>query len=340
MGKSRVATPKTYQRESTPGTVFSFGDPEPVLSNQLTDYLGVFATDDGKYYTPPVSLKGLAKVTRANAHHGACLYFKRNLLLTLFKPSPALGIRDLKGAALDFVTFGNCYFQKISNRAGMVQRLQHVPAINLRKMVNYENRYLMLTKDGDVEFAEGEIIHLAEYDLEQQIYGIPEYLGGLQSLLLNEDATLFRRKYYKNGAHMGFIFYTNDPSMDEDTEKDLEEQIKQSKGVGNFRSLFVHIPNGSEKAVQIIPVGDISQRDEFERIKNISRNDIISAHRMRPELAGIMPENAGSSGDIEKINRVHIANEIVPLTMEFLTLNAHLPAHLQIGFNTDDNNSH
>ena len=314
------------------GTAFTFGDPESVLGSQITDYLGVFASDEGKYYIPPVSLVGLAKVSRANSHHSACLYFKRNLLLTLFKPSAAVDIETLKRAGLDSVIFGMCYFKKIFNRAGVVVRYQHLPAINMRKMTNYPNRFLMLTKGDDVEFKNDEVVHLFEYDVEQEIYGLPEYLGGLQSLLLNEDATLFRRRYYKNGAHMGYVFYTNDPDMDYDTEKAMKEQIKNSKGVGNFRSLFVNIPNGDEKAVQIIPVGDISQKDEFDRIKNITRNDVISVHRMRPELAGIMPENTGGTGDIEKINKVHIANEIVPLTMGFEALNRGLPKRLHIGF--------
>ena len=49
-----------------------------------------------------------------------------------------------------------------------------------------------------------------------------------------------------------------------------------------------------------------------------------------------MPETAGGTGDIEKINKVHVANEIVPLTMSFLTLNAFLPARLHISFDTED----
>lgn len=44
-----------------------------------------------------------------------------------------------------------------------------------------------------------------ELDLNQEIYGLPEYLSAIPSALLNEPATLFRRKYYMNGSHAGFI---------------------------------------------------------------------------------------------------------------------------------------
>ena len=63
---------------------------------------------------------------------------------------------------------------------------------------------------------------------------MPDYLGGLQSALLNQDATLFRRKYFLNGAHIGFIFYATDPNMDDDTEEEMKEMIASSKGGGTF----------------------------------------------------------------------------------------------------------
>ncbi len=74
-------------------------------------------------------------------------------------------------------------------------------------------------------------VWLDQYDPEQQIYGMPDYLGGQQSALLNQDATLLRRKYCLNGAHMCFILYAIDPNMDDDTEEEMKEMIASSKGV-------------------------------------------------------------------------------------------------------------
>lgn len=71
---------------------------------------------------------------------------------------------------------------------------------------------------------------------------------------------------------------------------------------------------GGDKAIQIIPVGDIATKDEFERIKNITRNDVIAAWRMNP--AGF--------GDVEKIDRVYTNNEIRPISQLFLQVNVQL----------------
>ncbi|WP_185054064.1 phage portal protein [Pseudomonas moraviensis] len=276
-------------------------------------------------YKPPVSRVGLAKLLRANAHHGAIPKFKRNLLLREFIPSAGCSTETMGRAGLDYMVFGEAYFYNDTNAFGQVLELQHLPAINMR--VKVDGGYVMLLPDNkEMEFEQHEISHVLDYDVEQNIYGIPDYLGGLQALLLNEAATLFRRRYYSNGAHAGYIFYTNDPDLTEEDEDELRAQISASKGVGNFRSMFVNIPNGKENAIQIIPVGDFQAKDELEKVKNITRNDVIAAWRMNPALAGIIPENTGGFGDIEKIDRVYTSNEIRPICQLFSQLNDYLRA--------------
>lgn len=325
---------QTQQHQAQPSKhvrAFTFGAPESVLASNMGEYLGVFASDDGRIYTPPVSRTGLARLLRANAHHGTIPRFKRNLLLRDFIPSAGCSAQTMGRAALDFMVFGEAYFQRLRNIIGQVLELRHLPAINMRRKVG--GGFVMLLPNGqELHFAEDEVEHVMDYDVEQDVYGVPDYLGGLHSLLLNESATLFRRRYYNNGAHAGFIFYTNDPDLSEDDEEDLKAQISASKGVGNFRSMFVNIPNGGEKAIQIIPVGDVATKDEFERVKNITRADVIAAWRMNPALAGIMPENAGGFGDIEKIDRVYTNNEIRPICQLFLQVNAVLRQDRRVGF--------
>lgn len=226
----------------------------------------------------------------------------------------------MRCAGLDFMVFGEAYFLRSRNAFGQVLQMDHLPTINMRVRVG--GGFVMLLPDGkQVEFEEDEIEHVMEYDVEQNIYGVPDYLGGMQALLLNEAATLFRRRYYSNGAHAGYIFYTNDPNLTEEDEESLRDQISASKGVGNFRSMFVNIPGGAEKAIQIIPVGDFQAKDELEKVKNITRNDVIAAWRMNPALAGIIPENSAGFGDIEKIDRVYTSNEIRPICQLFNQLN-------------------
>ncbi|NIB44786.1 phage portal protein [Pseudomaricurvus alkylphenolicus] len=311
---------------------FSFGDPETVLTNNLTDYLGMFVNPNGDYWEPPVSQSGLAKLLRANGHHGTIAYFKRNMLCRWYKDNDVLSREELGKAGFDLEVFGNGYLQILNNRKGQPRWLRHLPAINMRRMKEAD-RYCMLRPGKDpLPFKAGEVVHIKEYDPMQQIYGVPQYLGGIQSVLLNEDATMFRRKYYKNGAHMGYIFYMADPNLDEKDENAIKEKVTQSKGVGNFRSMFINIPDGKPESVKIIPVGDIATKDEFERVKNLTRSDVLAMWRINGALAGILPENNSGFGDLDKISRNNYENEVIPVQQKILQLNDHLPRHLNIGF--------
>lgn len=309
---------------------YTFGDPEPVLGRVL-DYLGVFMNSWSGYYEPPISLPGLSRMRHANAQHGRCLTFKRNIISRFFIPNKIIGIDDFRAACYEHQVFGMSYFKRYINRVGKLTRLEHLPTLNMRRKPDTKkglSQFCWITNrfNTPLDFKPGEVLQTREYDTVQQVYGIPDWLCAMQSLLLNEDATLFRRRYYQNGCHIGYILYTTDPNLDPKTEKMLIEKMKEGKAAGNFRSLYINIPGGKEKAVQVIPVGDISQKDEFQRIKNVSSDDIIIGHGIQPALAGVRPEGNQGFGDIEKILKVYIETDVKSMVKPFLNLNSQLGA--------------
>lgn len=318
---------------TTPAKVlaFSFGDPEPVLNgHQYMDAMGVYLIDNGRYYQTPVPLAGLARLLYANAYHGPLLEFKTLMVMRGFIPSAAIPRRHMEAVATDYSVFANGYMQLHRNFYGEVLAATHLPAINMRRMKE-PNRYGMLLANGQIhEFAEGEVFHFKNYDVAQSIYGKPRYLGAIQSMLLNEDATLFRRRYYKNGAHMGYVFYTSGSDLEEADQDRIQKAIEGTKGLGNFRNMYLHIPNGDAKAVQILPVGDFSSKDELTQIKNISRDDIIAAHRIPPAMANVIPTNTSGFGDIEAYDRVYEKNEIEPVRKMLQDVNEVLKPGLQV----------
>ncbi|MCP3941013.1 MAG: phage portal protein [Desulfobacteraceae bacterium] len=335
MGKKSKKNNKNKMQETSKDSAmaFSFGDPEPVLDSNLTDSLGVFLLDNGTYYSPPVPLTGLARIRGANAYHAPLLEFKTNMILKTFIGSAAVPYKEIHPFTTDYVTFMNAYFQKIKNHIGETVYLKHLPAINMRRMKEADC-YCMLNLNGNTtEFKTGEVLHVKNYDVSQTIYGIPSYLGAIQSMLLNEDATMFRRRYYLNGAHVGYIFYSASASLEEKEKNEIRDAVKSSKKLGNFRNLFLHIPNGREKDIQILPVGDFSTKDELEKIKNISRDDIIAAHRIPPALASIVPtESRSGTGDISKAAEVYEENEIKPLRKHLSQINENLHPKQHITF--------
>src|SRR5205085_4308317 len=170
------------------------------------------------------------------------------------------------------------------------------------------------------------VFHLLQEHPTQEIYGLPEWLGALQSALLGEAATIFRRRYYLNGSHAGFVFYLNEPTIDNRDADAIRNALKESKGVGNFRNLFIHAPGGKKDGVQIIPVSEVAAKDEFAGIKNISRDDVLAAHRTPPQLVGIVPLNNAGFGNVTDAVEAFFQLEIAPLQARFLELNDWLGA--------------
>lgn len=301
---------------SAPKTVV-FSMPEQVMPNMwLTDYDSLYYNDTYGYWEPPIDRQLLANLTRRNAQHGGIVQSRANMAVARYL-SGGMSAQEMGAGFLNCVQFGDVALLKIRNGFGQVVRLFPLPSYRTR--VSGDGGAVVLERENTFKrYKAKDIIWVKIYDTVQQVYGCPDYLGGLQSLLLNEDSTLFRRKYYINGAHMGFILYTTDPNLDADVEEEIKKKIQESKGVGNFSSLFVNIPNGKEKGVQIIPVGNFESKDEFGNVKTITAQDVFNAHRFPAGLGGMIPTNTAGLGDPLKYDEVYFKAETRPLIKMFV----------------------
>lgn len=289
----------------------SFGDPEPVLDGHTLFEYG-FCPQWQEWFELPYDIAATAKLFRGTSHHTSAIVIKRNILVNDFIPHPLLSRQDFNALALNLITFANAYAHIQYNRFRGVVKLTSRPAINMRKGIDLQRFYQL---DGFQSqqhvFEPHEVIHVQDADINQEIYGVPNYLSSINAILLNEAATLFRRRYYKNGAHAGFILHITDALKSQNDVDDLEDALRNSKGAGNFKNLMVYTPGGKEKGLNVIPLAEVAAKDEFYNIKIASRDDQLAGHRIPPQLMGIVPQNSGGFGDIEKAARVFYNNEIV-----------------------------
>lgn len=298
---------------------FTFGDPTPVLDGR--DLVGLFhAAFNGRYYDPPVSFDGLAKALHSSVHHESALEVKKNIIMSCYKGHPLLPRQDFARLVMDYLIFGNAFLERIENRMGGTLSLKPALAKYTRAMKG--GRFLFLTELGqEYEFREGSILHLMAPDINQEIYGLPGYIAALQSALLNEASTLFRRKYYLNGSHAGFILHMTDATNTQEDVDGIKEALKQAKGPGNFRNMFIYSPGGKADGLKVIPIAEVAAKDEFMNIKNVTRDDVLAAHRVPPQLMGIVPNNTGGFGNIKDAASVFNRNELIPLQAMFKTIN-------------------
>lgn len=303
------------------GDVFTFGDAESVLDRrELSAYFEVW--HNGRWYEPPLPMGKLAQVFNATPYHRSAVALRVNLLVSQMVPSRWLGADDFERFALDFVQMGNGYLESVPNMGGRIAAAKHSPAVHTRAGVTAGTYWFVNMGLGqEHQFAPGRVFHLMQPDVAQEIYGLPEWLSALQSALLSENATLFRRRYYLNGNHAGFILYINDTLADESMVDDITEKIRNSKGAGNFRNMLIYAPGGKDKGIQILPIGNITAHDEFSAVKNISRDDMLAAHRTPPPLIGIIPQNSGGFGKVSEALDTFYLTEIIPIIRRMLRMN-------------------
>ena len=329
MGKSKknrtAATKQIQLKSQTTAEAFSFGDPVPVLDRrELLDYVECVQMD--RWYEPPVSFDGLARTFRAAVHHSSPIAVKCNILTSTYIPHPLLSQQAFSRFVQDYLVFGNAYLEKRTNRFGEVIALEPALAKYTRRGLDLDTywfvQYGMTTQP--YQFTKGSIFHLMEPDINQEIYGLPGYLSAIPSALLNESATLFRRKYYENGAHAGYIMYVTDAVQDRNDIEMLRENMVKSKGRNNFKNLFLYAPQGKADGIKIIPLSEVATKDDFFNIKKASAADLLDAHRIPFQLMGGKPENVGSLGDIEKVAKVFVRNELIPLQDRIREINGWL----------------
>lgn len=318
-GQALVPTVVATSPVSQGTQIFSFGDPSPVLGGrEVFDYLECWF--NGRWYEPPLSLNGLARSVGASVHLHSGLMFKRNLLSKTFIPHPIFSRAAFEQFALDYLCLGNGYLERRRSVLGGTRQL--VPPLAKYMRTGPDGRFYQVQGfKNEHAFEAGSVFHLREADLHQEIYGLPEWISALQSALLNESATLFRRKYYENGSHAGFILYMTDAAQTETDIDALRKALKDSKGPGNFRNLFVYSPTGKKDGIQLIPVSEVAAKDEFNSIKNQTRDDVLASLRIPPQLIGVVPQNAGGFGSIREAAQIYAANELEPLQERLMQVN-------------------
>jgi len=299
---------------------FSFGDSTPIMDQRdLQDCME--CAKNGRWYEPPISPYGLARMLEGAVHHQSPLIFKRNVIMSCYKPHPLLSRQDASAFIMDYLVFGNAYLELRENRLGEPLKLKHTLAKYTRRGEDLDQYWFVTYYNEDYAFPPGKVYHLRSPSIHQEIYGTPEYMSAMQSILLNGEATLFRRNYYINGSHAGVIVYLTDPVANSSDVEKLKRSLKDARGGGAFKNLFVYAAGGKKDGLQIMPFSQIAAKDEFTGIKDATRDDMLAVHRVPPQLMGVIPNNAGGLGDIEKAAKVFAINELYPIQEVLKDLN-------------------
>lgn len=299
----------------------------PVPLHGWGDFLDCMeCASNGRYYETPINFYELARLFGVAIYHQSALYFKRNVIMGCWKSHPLLSRHDAAAVVLDYLVFGNAYLVVRKNRLGGTMRLEHVPAKYTRRGADLVTYWFVQNGEEDFPFEPGSVCHIMNPEIHQEIYGLPEYLAVIMSAYLNGDATMFRRNYFINGSHAGKLIYVTDALTNPKQVDDLKKALSSVNGKKAFKNVMVTVPGGKKDGIQILPFSEITAKDDFSSIKNITRNDMLAAHRVPPQLMGIMPNESSGFGDVEKAARVFAINELYPIMSNLKHLNERVNA--------------
>ena len=155
------------------------------------------------------------------------------------------------------------------------------------------------------------IYYCKEYTLEHYYYGLPDWSGASQWIDIEYRIPKFNIDKFDNGFHVGAIvdlFGTEPPNGM--TAQEYVTKIKDSfTGEGNNSKILFQMLDSQEQksSVQIL---DNVREGDFQQLHSLAVQNIITAHRFTPSLAGISV--AGKLGSLQQIqSEFSIVNNVV-----------------------------
>lgn len=281
---------------------------------------------NGEFYEPPIPRYELARSLDVMPHHDSALEIKHNLLMSTMQVTEPSILSDetVERLAWDYLIYGDYFLNAHTNRLGGLHHYEHLPSLHTRKS---RGKFVML-EDGQVKYKypDKNVLYTMRYDGRQEMYGHPPYLAALLSIYLGQAASKFRYHYVKNRSNTGFLLY-----LAGDIDDDVIESIEDALAGGNdeqFGNVVIHDPTANagantSKKIDLIPISDKGNKDDYPDINQTTLESVLAAHRVPPQLMGIVPKNNGGFGSVREATEVFYLNEIRPLHRKIRRINQH-----------------
>jgi len=291
---------------------------------------GLFA--DAKGCVPqPLDFKALADLCYTNTWHDRCLSVKSKVIAGLgfdilceelpeevrtliAKPNPEYSFLEFSvRLQYDLELYGNAYIEVV-RLGGAVVGFYHLPArdVFVRKDrqgfwqkggagVGFCNfKALPFVAQGrDAAATSGrELIHLKKYSVQSSYYGMPEWLGSLVALATHQQVGEFNLRFFANSGMPDLALIIEGGSMNEEDMDTLQSYLAENiKGVVNAHKTVIIPVKERDVHVRIEKLSDIKE-GSFKLLKDLTRDEIVSAHGVPPRLVSILSAGGlGGSGE-------------------------------------------
>jgi len=252
---------------------------------------------------PFFSFDALLDLFYTNTYHRRAIHLKASLLSNIEDGSYLEGqSRTPKQLLYSFILNLELYGNAFLETAG--KSIYLLPSIEARVDINHN---IFQVKNEKKVSIEGK--HLAYYSPKSLFYGEPDYLGSLLSILTNSKIDGFNNAFFDNSAKADKAIVFENAEPDEAQMRAFEQFFGSNfKGYQNAHKTLIVTAHGENAKVRF---EDLSKIDDlsFEKLKNMTRDEIIAAHGVPPRMMGIV--SAGSlGGGGELIGQLHAFNQL------------------------------
>jgi len=226
----------------------------------------------------------------------------------------------------DFYTFGNSYIEFVEYEGGC--NMYHIDSTMVRVGKNMDSVYInpdwthYELEDKEVRhvpmfpnFKNGRsVLMFKDYESGFQRYGIPDYIAAAESGSIEIDYLIqkYNRSKFENGFMPSAIIEIDGAMSDSEAEDLISLAQDKLTGEGNNGKILFLIKDGAGTGggsnVQILK----DDKDgSFMEYQELTRNNIVTAHRWQPALSGIV-----SSGKMNNTgSEIRISYDLVMRTV-------------------------
>lgn len=202
--------------------------------------------------------------------------------------------------ALDYEQFGTCYAEVVPGPDGAAA-IYHVPAATIwRRPTDYRQRIDFV----DIVLAEydGEnrgLWPLRHYDPGASAYGLPDWIGALNAIILDAYASEWNYRFFQNNAMPAWAIVVQNGMLDAGSEAAIKAMFDtEFKGVDKSHRILLLSSSGAAE-VKFQQLQSRPQDMGFDVLKKTCQDEVIAAHGVPPRLLGIVtPGQLGGGGEM------------------------------------------
>ena len=225
----------------------------------------------------------------------------------------------------DFYTFGNSYIEFVEYEGGC--NMYHIDSTMVRVGKNLESVYInpdwshYEVSDKAVRnipmfpnFKNGRsVLMFKDYESGFQRYGIPDYIAAAESGSIEIDYLIqkYNRSKFENGFMPSAIIEIDGAMSDGEAEELISLAQDKLTGEGNNGKILFLVKDGAGGGSSNVQILKDDKDGSFMEYQELTRNNIVTAHRWQPALSGIV-----SSGKMNNTgSEIRISYDLVMRTV-------------------------